>query len=50
MEHPETKEVWESRAHTGYKAVNPCEKSHKARLELERINLHLKKDAGCCCL
>lgn len=48
MEHPETKEVWESRAHIGCKAANPTyEKSHKARLELEIINLILKKGAGC---
>ncbi|RMC11935.1 hypothetical protein DUI87_11063 [Hirundo rustica rustica] len=51
VDHPETKEVWESRAHTGCKAVNPTyEKSCKARLELEIINLLLKKSAGCCCL
>lgn len=53
MEHPETKEVWESRARTGCKAVNlTYEKSHKARMELEiiNINLLLKKGAGCYCL
>lgn len=45
MEHPdETKEVWESRADIGCKAVNRTyKKSHKARLELEIINPLLKR-------
>lgn len=51
MEHPETKGVWESRAHTGFKAVNlTYEKPHKAELALEIINPHLENCAGCCCL